>query len=64
MFGNEVIIDREDKKIIVDYMRKINTVLGKYAWSSNYDVHTVTAMSRAKSAANEAETWINLIESN
>jgi len=64
MFGNEVIIDREDKKIIIDCIRRINTVLGKYPWSSNHDVHTVTSMSRAKSAANEADTWINLLESN
>ena len=60
MFSNEVIILEDDKIKILDYIRQINEILDKYPYE-NGRAHTVTTMSRAKSAAHEAEEWISYL---
>lgn len=61
MFSNEVIISESDKIKILDYIRQVNAILDKYPYDSDSQAHTVTNMSRAKSAAHEAEKWINYL---
>lgn len=64
MFNNEVLIEKEDKAILLSNIKNINKILDKYDYSTNYNLHTVTSMSRAKTASKEAETWIKLLYAN
>ena len=62
MFENEVLIDSKDKEIILSNIKIINDILGKYEYSNNYNLHTVTTMSKAKTVSKEAGEWIGLLK--
>jgi len=64
MFENEVIITTQDKETLLANIKNINNILNKYPYSSNYDLNTVTSISRAKSLSKEAEIWIDLLHTN
>ncbi len=61
MFSNEVLIEKQDKETLMSNIKIINDILDKYAYSTNYNLHTVTSMSRAKTLSKEAEEWIKLL---
>ena len=58
MFDNEVLILKEDKEELLYHIQNVNKILSRYPYQS-CDGNTATNMSRAKSASNNAELWIN-----
>lgn len=63
MFTNEIPVTQTDKEKLTDLLQQTQSILNKYPYE-NYAVnaHTVTTMSRAKTAVNEAARWCNLLE--
>lgn len=63
MFTNEIPVTQTDKEKLTDLLQQAQSILNKYPYE-NYAVntHTVTTMSRAKTAVNEATHWCNLLE--
>lgn len=61
MFENEVIISETDKDTILYHIKQVNEILNKYPYQSNNHGccgNISTNMSRAKTAAQNAEKWI------
>ena len=61
MFSNEVLVEKFDKKRLVELMREANAILEKYPYETHDSSYTVTTMSRAKSFAQEADKWCNYL---
>ena len=57
MFENEVLVDVNDKERLVELLTEASSILDKYNYFSKSGCHTVTAMSRAKSAVKDANEW-------
>lgn len=62
MFKNEVLALKEDKDRLVELINEVYNILDKYEYSSDYSIHSVTSMSRAKTAVSEAKQWISYLE--
>lgn len=63
MFENEVIVDSKDKENLLKHIKAINKILSKYQ-DSSCEGSTVTTISRAKSLAEDTETWIDCLDTN
>jgi hypothetical protein len=61
MFDNEVLIEKQDKEILLSNIKKINDILDKYPYSTNYSLDTATCMGRVKCLSRDAEQWIELL---
>lgn len=60
MFDNEVIISKKDKDILCSLLEQVNEILDKYPYSTK-TCTTITAMSRAKTSAKEAQECVELL---
>ena len=61
MFPNEVLIDKNEKRKILELATEANKILEKYEYSSDYSHHTVTCMSRAKTLGKEFLQWCSCL---
>ena len=61
MFPNEVLIDKNEKRKLLELATEANKILEKYEYSSDYSHHTVTCMSRAKTLGKEFLQWCSFL---
>lgn len=62
MFDNDIYVDKIDKEIMLQKIREINQILEKYPYfKEGTHYHTVTTISRAKTAGKQAEESIRLL---
>ena len=64
MFPNEVLIDKNEKRKLLELATEANKILEKYEYSSDYSHHTVTCMSRAKTFGKEFLQWCSFLYTN
>lgn len=55
MFSNEVLIEKADKERLEQLIKEADAILKKYPYETYDGSHTVTAMTRAKSAVMKAK---------
>ena len=61
MLRGEVICNKEDKEKLLYLINEIKKILDKYPYSSDYSVHTVTGMCRAKNSCSELQRDIETL---
>ena len=61
MFPNEVLIDKNEKRKLLELATEANKILEKYEYSSDYSHHTVTCMSRTKTLGKEFLQWCSFL---
>lgn len=61
MYNGEVAVTKEDKAELETLILKINEILNKYPYSSDYSCNMVSAMSRAKNFSIDAKEWIGYL---
>ena len=61
MFPNEVLIDKNEKRKLLELATEANKILEKYEYSSDYSHHTVTCMSRVKTLGKEFLQWCSFL---
>lgn len=66
MFENEVLIEIDDKRRLIELVKEMESILDKYPYYEIRDLHAhklcpITLMSYAKNSVNEANKWIKLL---
>lgn len=63
MFPNEVPVKPSDKETLTDLLKRAQAILDQYPYGKpGVKSNTVTTISRAKTAVNEAASWCRLLE--
>lgn len=66
MFENEVLIEVDDKRRLIELVKEMESILDKYPYREIRDEHMnklcpITLMSYVKNSVNEANKWIKLL---
>lgn len=66
MFENEVLIEIDDKRRLINLVNEMKDILDKYPYYDIRDLHThklcpITLMSYAKNSVNDVDKWIKLL---
>ena len=62
MFDNDVIVNPFDKAKLMELMGEVNSILDRHPYfKEGTNSHTITAISRAKGFAKDAEKWISYL---
>lgn len=66
MFENEVLIEIDDKRRLINLVNEMKDILDKYPYYEIRDLHVhklcpITLMSYAKNSINDVDKWIKLL---